>query len=451
MFLSVRRNVERALQGDGLRAFLIRGFLGSGALKVANAILALGVAIVLARALGPKGYGTYAFALSLTSLLAIPAQVGLPTLLVRQVARYQLREEWGLLRGLLSRANNTALVLSIVLAIGAALVAWLTVDDSYDEKIETLAWAFLMVPLVALGNLRGATLRGLRKVVQGQLPEMLLRPAVLLLLAGGVFLLSGKELSPPNAMMFNVLAAAIAFVIGIILLLRALPAQVRAATPDYETMAWIRSVLPLSFIAGMQVINREADIVMLGLLAGNEDVGIYRVAVQGAMLVSFTLTAINLVISPQITRLYQSGDLERLQLMVTWSTRVVLATALPVAVMLGLFGKPILTFMFGESYADGHLALAILCFGQVVNVAMGSVINLLNMTGHEQETAKGVLVAAVSNILLNFALIPLFGIEGAASATAISLIMWNVLLHRQVAKKVGINSSAIPLALSKRK
>ena len=69
---------------------------------------------------------------------------------------------------------------------------------------------------------------------------------------------------------------------------------------------------------------------------------------------------------------------------------------------------------------------------------MGPVGLLLNMTGHERETAKGVAISAVLNMVLNFLLIPRWGITGAAVATTVSMIAWNLLLAWQVNTKLTI-------------
>jgi len=299
------------------------------------------------------------------------------------------------------------------------------------------------MPFIALGKLRGAALRGFRKVFQGQLPEMLLRPGLLLVFVGGA--ITYASLTPSNAMALHALAAVVAFIAGVFLLLRAIPPQVRAASPAYETAAWSRSILPLSLISGMQVINHQADIVLLGLLGTTESVGIYRVAVQGATIVGFSLMTINTVIGPQIARLYYAGDMVKLQRMITWSARVILAIALPLAAILIVFGAPILQLVFGHGYSDGHIALAILCTGQLVSATMGSVAYLLNMTGHEVDTAKALAIGALSNIILNVVLIPYFGMEGAALATTVSLSAWNIMLYRQVNRRIGIDSLAFSL------
>jgi len=76
---------------------------------------------------------------------------------------------------------------------------------------------------------------------------------------------------------------------------------------------------------------------------------------------------------------------------------------------------------------------------------MGSVGALLNMTGHERDTLRGVAIAAVANVVLGLALIPLFGLEGAALATAATLIIWNLLLRQAVWGRIRIETMAFSL------
>src|SRR5690606_14902262 len=98
-----------------------------------------------------------------------------------------------------------------------------------------------------------------------------------------------------------------------------------------------------------------------------------------------------------------------------------------------------------DPFRTGYVALLILVFGQLINAGMGCVVVLLNMTGHERDTLNGVAVAAVANLLLNFLLIPRFGINGAAASTAVSLALWNILLARTVAKRLGLSSGPLQL------
>ncbi|MEX0732970.1 MAG: flippase [Aquisalimonadaceae bacterium] len=423
---------------------MIRGSSGSLVLKLTNTALSLILAIVLARVLGPEGYGIYAFAFSVVSLLSIPMQVGLPTLLVREVARYQLYEQWSLLRGLLKYANIVSILLAAIIVPVSVAVIWFVFrnpEDNAPRQLLTFYWALALAPLIALGGLRGAALRGLRKVVQGQLPDMLLRPGLLLVLTLVVAL--SADLTPERTMALHALAAALAFAAGAHLLNRHLPSSVRQCSPSYERLAWLRSVIPLSLLAGMQAINGQIDIVMLGIMTTTkEEVGVYRVVVQGATLVTFGLAAANMVVAPHFARLYRAGDRENLQALVTTSSRWILALALPVGLTLIFFGQFLLMILFGREYLSGYLALSILCTGQLANAACGSVGYLLAMTGYENDALMGRVIAISINVALNVALIPLFGIYGAATATAISLIILNVYMCFCVNSRMGIHCGA---------
>jgi len=200
--------------------------------------------------------------------------------------------------------------------------------------------------------------------------------------------------------------------------------------------------MPLTLLSGILLVNSQADIVLLGVLASPEDVGVYRVAAQAATLVIFGMHAVNLVLAPHLARACSAGDRAELQNLATWSARIVLVTAVPIAAVLIALGGPVLSLVFGDAYMAGSGALVILCLGQLTNAAAGSVGLILNMTGFEQDTVRGVALAAVINVVLNVALIPPFGIEGAAVATAVSLVTWNVVLFWKVRGRVGIVSTA---------
>lgn len=426
----------------GLARYFVRGLLGTGGLKIAQAFAGLVTGVLMARALGSEGYGIYAFAFSIASLLAIPSQMGLPALLVREVARFQFTEEWGLLKGLLRRSHQLVFLNGIILLVlGIGYYLFTRFEQELNDQWLTLVWAIVLVPLVALGNITGATLRGLRKVVLGQMPEMFLRPMFLMFFIL-IFWTLWDEISPSSTMLLHCLAAFFSFLIGALLLKNSLPCILSGAIPTYDTRAWLKSLLPLALVSGFQVVNMQADILILGLTSSKADVGLYRVIAQSAGMVTVVLASINIVIAPQIARLHTAGNKVLLQRMVTLSSRLILVVATPLALILIFQGQEFLALVFGEEFSGGWTGLSILSAAQLINAAMGSVAFLLNMTGHEKDTARGVMIAATLNVILNLLLIPRFGIEGAAMATLVSSVLWNVLLYRAVKLRLGINSLA---------
>ena len=441
--MSVSRRIKRVLSGDSLRARMLRGGAGSIVVKISSLLLGFVLTIILARTLGPEQYGIYGFTLALVSLIAIPAQMGLPNLVVRETAKARVNEDWALMRGIWLWATRYIAVSSLLLfsLVGLGLVVF-----GYrmsDHRLEALIIAMPLIPLVALGNVRGAALRGLRRVVLGQLPEKVIRTVTLIALSL-VFLWSvGKDgFNASNALVLYVAAAAVAFVTGAWMLRQAKPLAVRQkSSVRFMASEWRRAVVPLALISGLQLLNSSADILLLGLLRSDAEVGIYRVAVQLANLVIFGLGAINMVLHPHIAALHSEGKREELQRLTVLSARVIFVLALPPVLIFLFFGGWLITTIFGESYAPASMALGILAVGQLVNAGMGSVGALLNMTGHERDTARGMFAAFAVNIVLNLLLIPQFGIEGAATATAVAFVLWNVILWRLVWKRLRINST----------
>ncbi len=89
-------------------------------LKVIFTVLSFLFAVVFARLLGAEGYGIYAYALF--SLLALPAQAGMPNLIVRETAKGVAQNRPDLIKGVWNWSGRITAVFSFILAVGAGLV-----------------------------------------------------------------------------------------------------------------------------------------------------------------------------------------------------------------------------------------------------------------------------------------------------------------------------------------
>lgn len=436
----------RALVGPagGLKRGLLRAVAGSAGLKGINMALTSGVAIVLARVLGAEGYGVYAVAMAMVTVLGVPSQLGLPTLVMREMARHDTRQDWSLMRGLLRRGNQTVGVMSFLSALAVGAWIWIAPGEQSVQQLATLGWALLLLPLVALGGLRSGALRGLRHVVEGQVPEMVVRPLGTLLFVGGLVLLAGSEsLTPSIAMALNVLATFIAFVVGALLLRRVLPAGVRQARPAYDTRAWIRSIIPLSMLGGVQLFNSQTDILMLAAFATPEDVGIYRVVVQLTSFVLVGAVIVNAVQAPYLARFHTEGNLIMVRRLAQQGSRALFLSAFAIAAVLVIGGQYILGSVFGPEYVRGYVPMVIWCVGMVILTEQGSLTMVMNMVGHEKDTVAAMAVGAVANVIFNLVAIPRWGMVGAAAASVLSTFVWRTLLRRQLKLKLGLEIGAL--------
>jgi O-antigen/teichoic acid export membrane protein len=135
-------------------------------------------------------------------------------------------------------------------------------------------------------------------------------------------------------------------------------------------------------------------------------------------------------------------DHARLQRQIGRATGLIfLISLLPTALFVA-FGAHILAGVFGPAYATGHLPFAILCLAQLGNVACGFTGLLLEMTGRERDATAGVAGGVLTNLVLNLVLIPPYGMAGAAVATAVGLLVWNMLLVVSIRRRLNINATA---------
>jgi O-antigen/teichoic acid export membrane protein len=431
------------LQRMGISARMAREGALIFALRVVSALLGFGATVLLARALGAGGYGIFAHVLAWMMFLTMPAEAGVPNLIVRETSAGLARSAWGQIKGVWLWSARTVSLAALALIGLSGLGAWLVrvlwgMDDAYWM---TFLVGLALIPLLAGMNGLSAALRGLRQVVEGQFAEFFLRPALFLLLAllamglGGVF-------SPALALALQAVAIAAGGLYAAWRLRARVPRQVALAEAQTDGQAWLASSWLFTLIAGFGVVNYHASTLVLGMFAAPEQVGVFRVALQIAALAAFGLQSVNVVIAPRFARLYAEKDMPALQRLVTISARLVLVFNLVVTVLFVWLGAPFLRLFFGTEFVAAYLPMVILLVGQTLNAATGSVGFLLNMTGNERETMRGMGLAAGANLALNLVLIPCLGITGTAIATTVAMILWNILLWIAVKKQLGINSLA---------
>lgn len=415
---------------QSLAGLMAKGASGTFVLRVVNTSLGLAMAVFLARILGVKGYGIYAYAISWITLLGVFARLGLDQTIARYVATYHQEGDWARIHGLLRFSFAAVAGSAMACLLVASAVAWFAYRDVAEMR-DALWLAFLLLPISALMVPCGATLVGLQQVVSAQIPLLLVQPAGYVLLVGGAWLLFPGSLSPSGVLGLCLLMTCLSLALAVWMLRRAMAGRggVPRATvkPVYEVRAWLKSALPLMLMGGMFLANANTDILMLGAMVGPEASAVYKAATRGAELILFALTVVNTPLAPLVAKLYAADDRERLKRGVTKAARLTFVIGVGVAAVLILFGRWFLS-IFGPAFVGGHIALDLLCMGQLAALISGPAGIILMMTGHEREMAISAVGTAVLNVVLNALLIPVWGIEGAATATAISTAIWACLL-----------------------
>ena len=408
--------------------------------KAAEVIVSLIVVILLGRLLGAEGFGVYAFGLAIVSILSMPTRLGLPQLVVRETAAGQATGRWASVVGIWRWSTAASLILGLAVAlIGICLM--LALGHSTTTSGITLLIGMLLVPLLSLSSLRSGVLRGLRHVGAANVTGLLAQPAMLVLLLVGFILLSEGALTPPMAIGLTVISALFSFLLGTLIIRRKRPAEAKGVMPEFTPRKWLSAAWPMAMTKGAHQLNRYVDIIILGLMATMVDSGIYRIAAQGAILVSLGMVAMGLVTAPRFAHLHALGQYEELQRLIRQSTQLALILSSLVTIGFAVAGRPVLIWLFGEEFHQAWLPLMILSVGHVLSTAIGPTGLVLNMTGHERYVTRAVSVAALVNIALNLALIPYFGAVGAAIATGTALVFWKTWLWFTAKRVLGMRCS----------
>lgn len=416
---------------------MARSISGTALLQGTSMGLAFVTSVLLSRTLGASGYGAYAYAVAWVGFLLIPAVLGMDRYLVRGVAAYRASRDWGLMRGLMLWATRSVFMSAVLLAVVAGVIGALVLPASLRS---TFVLAMPLLPITALVITRQATMNGLSRNVSGQLPEYLIRPLLLVLGLTPFALGLGLKLTAQRAMAINLGAVLAAFVVGVVLLRRALPRKVVVAQANYEARTWRRAALPMMLLGGMWMVNPLVSSIMLGSLRNAHDVGVYTVVARGADVMTIGLLAVTTPLSPRVAQLFAVGDAIGMQRVVTKAAKVSLAWSAPVALALVALRHPLLS-IFGAQFAAAGTAFAIMVAGQFVNTAAGPAGIVLMMTKHERAAAVGVGAGLLANVALNAILVPSLGVEGAAIGTSVSRLIWNAALAGYAATRLKINTT----------
>ncbi len=176
----------------------------------------------------------------------------------------------------------------------------------------------------------------------------------------------------------------------------------------------------------LQLLINYIDIVMIEAMLTSKDVALYKVGTELAQIPSIFLRVVNTVFPPLISKLYHEGNTDEVRRLYEKLTRSLFVVSSIVIVFILIFWKPLL-MLYGPEYVDAKMILIYRAIGQLVNASVGSVWYIVLMTGHPKIRFVSILISAVMNITLNYLLIPVLGLEGAAIASMCSTVFINIL------------------------
>jgi O-antigen/teichoic acid export membrane protein len=195
---------------------------------------------------------------------------------------------------------------------------------------------------------------------------------------------------------------------------------------DTNSRKIVRYSWPLFFSGLMGFVLSWTDSIMIGYFTGSgAEVGIYNAAFPLAQTLTVFMGATTTIAFPIMSGLYGKGKIKEMKSLYQTNTRWVLMFATPATLLMFLFPEEILQLTFGKGYLPAANTLRILSVGMFAGTLVGPTGVLLKSSDNQKYSMYNSVFTTGANVAINFALIPVLGIIGAAYASIASSLIGN--------------------------
>ena len=399
-------------------------------------LLGYATQVALARMYGAAQLGFYVLGISLVQLANILSQFGMDSGVVRYVARFRAEGDEARVRGTILFALGATLGLSLALSGGVFFGAGV-LADLYGKPFLTSTFRLfaLSIPFFAVMSISLWAMQGFGTVKHATFVEQVLRPLANLGLVV-VFYLLGVEVL--GAIAAYVLSMTLGSAIALYYLRRIFPKLLDRKVPArYEARELVGGSLPLMVASATNYANVWATTAILGVFVSAREVGIYNAASRTAALSGLVLMAFSGIFSPMVSNLYRRGSMDHLGYLYKDVSRWAFTVNLVFFFSTVLLAKDVMS-VFGPKFVAGWPVLIIVAGAQMFGASVGSTGRLLAMTDRQWIVMYATVGTVVLNLLLNFLLVPIYGIVGSAAATAAAMAATNAVTLAAVRRSLGL-------------
>ncbi len=392
-------------------------------------------AIILARLMEVSEYGSYVYAFTLATVLALFVGSGLDQLALREIPKLLIgdnkRELFGFCGNLLINLLSQSL--------GVFFVFYLLIYTEFLSFNVSFVLVLLVALFLGLSNVVVGALQSVGFVVFPQVCIRLLQPLILfisIIIYNSFF----ANITPSIVLKFYVCISGLTVaLLSSKLVLHLTPRLNGSKIIIRNSIPMFWTGISVAFVGVSYVLNTNIDTLMINWYLGDEEVGLYRIANRGALVVGVCLIVMNQVLYPVLSKQLASSDTRNVQQLINIATMLLFVFgSISFAIM--YLGVDYFIALFGDQYEGSRLSLRILLLGAWFDVFLGVVGPILFLHNKERLLITANVVGIGINITLNSILLPVIGVEGAAVATVVALLIARILLvffvHRNTKFKI---------------
>ncbi len=405
------------------------------AIRIVSAAIAYLSQVLLARWMGSFEFGIYVYVWTWVLVIGGIADLGLATAAQRLIPQYSGQS--ARLRGFLIGSRWLALGVSTATAAVSVLVVWLSAPWLDRYEVIPLYLACISLPFYALTEVQDGIARSFGWMNLGLIPPFIVRPLLLLMILAGAHF-AGFESNAVAAISAAGFATFLTAAGQTLVLNRRLAAKVEAGPTEHGAGSWIRTSFPILVVTGFYLLLTSTDIIVLQQFRPPTEVAHYYAAAKTLALVAFIYFSVGAATAHKFAELHISGDAARLRQFLSNAIALTFWPSLAAAVLILALGWPFL-WLFGPGFVDAYPVMFILAAGLLARAAVGPAERLLNMLG--EQTSCGFIYGAafLFNLVACLALVPPYGMVGAAVSTTLALLFESMLLFLVTKRRLGLH------------
>jgi O-antigen/teichoic acid export membrane protein len=379
---------------------------------------------IVIRVLSPEQYGLIALGLSFLNVLVSLANLGLYHGTQRYISYYEALNNNSMVTSAIYTTKRivavSGILLTILIITFADRIALLLGKVEFKNVLILFS---LMMPVVLcartifsffLGYGRADIFVFLKDIVFGLLSILI------------IYISLQIYRSVYSAIIAFYLAYIVLCVVSLFMYRKIIYVNIYGIKVKYITKELMVFSLPLFFSGISLILLNNADTIMLGYFLPSESVGTYNAAFLLMQLTVLYLDSFAMIILPIASGMIAEDKQKGVKTLYQGVTKWIYLLTFPMIYMFLFFPGQTLKILFSESYMEAQNALVILVIAEFIHTALGPSEQSIIAYGATKFHFLSYLVALISDIILNLILIPRMGINGAAIATGLSLIILNL-------------------------